>query len=619
MKRRLKIAALIFGLLLPGLLAFLAWVLYTEAGLRFAVARLPERMGKVTLRIEGRPRHDRRRFRRRPRRHRSANASHVRVEKGSARVNLLAAAGGAHLGARRAAPTSCRSRSSAGCTRHPNTPPKFLPRFLSISAETARSRMLVIIAPNGRRVEFNDVTGSGIVGHKTIRIFDSNVIYGVLQARSIGELRAADPIKLSGETTTRMIIEGQPNWRADSSFDGTLDKLPLTLKLFEPFRADMRGELLSLSNDFHWTGKADVHNFDLQAFGGGSALGIITGPLDVGGEMNAFHARGPLMVPGLGSGPFDLVFEGNYADHVVNATHYEVTHQATGSHVDGQGTIEPAENGPKLLLHGDWRGLRWPLAARFTAETPQIFSQPRRQVPPRRALAVRHHRQRRSVRSAARSHDGRGARRAAQGSPADRRARARRVRRQGADLAGEARWSPEESWSLAGSVKGINPGELRPGFNGALDFNMKASGAPFGGDGTLDFAFSDLSGKLRGNTATGSGRVMLAGRELDLRQAALSRRQHAAGHRRRTRRIARAQSRFQPRRRQPRAAGRRRARRAARQRSSRRHLGGAGHQAHGARQRNRARHAERRQTRRQRRRRLARPAHFARGHRHLAT
>ena len=127
----------------------------------------------------------------------------------------------------------------------PNTPPKFLPRFLSISAETAHSRMLVIIAPNGRRVEFNDVTGSGIVGHKTIRIFDSNVTFGVLQARSIGELRAADPMKLSGEATTRMIIEGQPTWRADSSFDGTLDKLPLTLKLYEPFRADVRGELLS--------------------------------------------------------------------------------------------------------------------------------------------------------------------------------------------------------------------------------------------------------------------------------------------------------------------------------------------------------------------------------------
>jgi translocation and assembly module TamB len=216
------------------------------------------------------------------------------------------------------------------------------------------------------------------------------------------------------------------------------------------------------------------------------------------------------MVPGLGSGPFDFVFEGNYSDNVVNATHYEVTHKATGSHVDGQGTIEPAENGPKLLLDGNWRGLRWPLVARFTAEAPQIFSSPEGKyhleglwpyaisasgelfVPQLDPMTVavrgalhKDHLQMDELELGA--FGGKG------------------------DLAGEARWSPAESWSLAGSVKGMNPGSLRPGFNGSLDFNMKASGAPFGGDGTLDFAFSDLSGKLRGSNATGSGRIQLQG------------------------------------------------------------------------------------------------------------
>ena len=62
-------------------------------------------------------------------------------------------------------------------------------------------------------------------------------------------------MKLSGEATTRMIIEGQPTWRADASFEGDLNKLPLTAKLQEPFRADLRGELLTLANNFHWTGK----------------------------------------------------------------------------------------------------------------------------------------------------------------------------------------------------------------------------------------------------------------------------------------------------------------------------------------------------------------------------
>ena len=52
MKRRLKIAALALGLLVLVVLSFLAWVINTEAGLRFAVARLPEKLGKVTLKIE---------------------------------------------------------------------------------------------------------------------------------------------------------------------------------------------------------------------------------------------------------------------------------------------------------------------------------------------------------------------------------------------------------------------------------------------------------------------------------------------------------------------------------------------------------------------------------------
>ena len=374
MKRRLKIAALIFGSLVLVLLLFVAWVLYTEAGLRFAVARLPERLGKVTLKIEhvhgtiaggfGADRVDV-----------DQERSHVRVDKGTARVNVWPLLVG-RIAVREARSDLVLIELKTRLHPPPKTPPKFLPRLLSISAESAFTHSLVIVNPSGRRTEFTEVSGAGIVGHKTIRIFEGSIIYGYLRSHAIGELRAAETMKLSGEATTRMIIEGQPVWRMDASFDGDLDKLPLTGKLQEPFRADLRAELLTLANNFHWTGNADVHNFDLQAFGGGSALGIVTGRLEIGGEMNAFHARGPLLVPGLGAGPFDVVFEGNYSDHVVNATHYDVTHKATGSHLDGQGTIEPAENGPKLLLHGDWHGLRWPLAARFTRETPQLFSSP---------------------------------------------------------------------------------------------------------------------------------------------------------------------------------------------------------------------------------------------------
>jgi translocation and assembly module TamB len=509
-KRRLKIAALIFGLLVLILLALLTWVIYTEAGLRFAVARLPEHLGKVTLKIEsvrgtiaggfGAERVDI-----------SQERAHVRVENGSARVKFWPLLVG-RISVREAAADVVLIEVKPRLHPPPDTTPRFLPRLLSISAEHALAKRLVIVAPSGKRFEFNDASGAGIVGTKSIRIFEGNIIYGFLHGRAIGELRAAEITKLRGEATTRLIIEGQPEWLANATFDGDLAKLPLSGKLQQPFNADLRGELLDLATAFHWTGETKVHNFDLRAFGAGGALGIITGTLAVGGEMNAFHARGPLAVPGLGAGPFDLKFEGNYADHVVNATHYEVTHRSTGSYVEGQGTIEPADNGPKLLLYGDWRALRWPLVQRFTAEMPQSFASPGGKyrleglwpyaitangdlyVPQIEPMTV-------NMRGALHK-DHLKIDELVLGAFGGR-----------ALLAGEARWTPSESWALAGSVKGLNPAALRPGFNGALDFNMKASGAPFGSNGDLDFAFDNLSGKLRGNPTSGSGRVLLHGED----------------------------------------------------------------------------------------------------------
>jgi translocation and assembly module TamB len=509
MKRRLKIAALVFGSLVFVVVALLAWVIYTEAGLRFAVARLPEHMGKLTLKIEDVQGTIAGGFKARLVEV-DQEITYVRVENGRARVNFWPILVG-RISVRRAEADLVVVQVKPRPKDRPKTPARFLPRFLSISAERAATPLLVIITPQGRRVEFNDVSGAGIVGHKVIRVFDGNIVYGFLHSRALGELHAADPTRLSGESTIRMLIEGQPEWRADVTFAGDLDKLPVSGKLQVPFRADLRGELLELASNFHWTGQSDVHNFDLRAFGAGDALGIVSGKLDLGGEMNAFHARGPLKVPGLGQGLFDVLFQGDYSDHVVNATHYEVTHRATGSHADGAGTIEAVDNGPKLDLTGRWRELRWPLAARFSAETPQIFSSPGGSY---RLEGVWPY-----------ALSGRGELYVPQLDPMS-------VAMHGllhkdhlqidelelgafggqAVLAGNARWTPAESWDLQGSVINFDPGTLRPGFTGALNFHMKAGGAPFGSD-NFDFSFANLGGRLRGNSASGAGHIIKQGED----------------------------------------------------------------------------------------------------------
>jgi translocation and assembly module TamB len=510
MRRKLKFALLGVASFLVLLVSFVAWVLYTEAGLRFAVARLPEKMGRSTLRIEEVRGTIAGGFSAR-----RVTVGHeltdVVVVQGRARVNFWPLFVG-RISVHEAHADSVEITVKKRTRPRTRNASRFLPRLLSISAARAGTPLLVITAPNGRRVQFENVTAAGTVGHKLIRVFEGHLTYGVLHARALGELRAGDPLQLRGEATTRMNIEGQPEWRADASFDGDLLKLPIVAKLQAPFRADLAGELLELNRAFHWTGAAQVHNFDLQAFGAGSALGIVHGRLEVGGEMNRFHARGPLTVPGLGAGLFDVDFDGAYSERVVTASRYEITHRATGSHLTGAGTIEPADGGPRLALAGTWRELRWPLVERFTAERPQLFASaagrytleglwpyaitasgdlfvPR--VDPM-AVDLRGALHKDHIDIAALELAGFGGH---------------------ARLAGNARWKPEESWSLAGEVRGFDPATVRPGFTGALDFQLQARGEPFGAGGTLDVSFSGLRGRLRGNAASGSGRVVLQGED----------------------------------------------------------------------------------------------------------
>ena len=138
----------------------------------------------------------------------------------------------------------------------------------------------------------------------------------------------------------------------------TRSKLPSTAVIVMPIGASSNAERKRSSAS---STASSERRRSVMTFAALFATNLVSGTLDVGGEMNAFHARGPLLVPGLGEGLFDMVFEGNYADDKVNATHYETTHRATGSHVDGAGTIEVVENGPKLDLAGNWSELRWPL------------------------------------------------------------------------------------------------------------------------------------------------------------------------------------------------------------------------------------------------------------------
>ena len=136
---------------------------------------------------------------------------------------------------------------------------------------------------------------------------------------------------------------------------------PITAQFTAPFLAEFNGKAEDLTTGWHWSGAGTVRSLDLRTWGGGGALGEITGKLQVRGDAAGFTGTGPLTPAGLKAGVFDTVFEGSYADRVITASRIEVTHRSSRAHVDGVGTIGIVSNGPQLDLHGAWRDFRWPL------------------------------------------------------------------------------------------------------------------------------------------------------------------------------------------------------------------------------------------------------------------
>jgi translocation and assembly module TamB len=504
MRRALLVIACVTvaaAIVLPGALVWS--VLYTTAGAQFVVRHLPEKLGPVHLRIGGLT---------------GTVASGLRIEHVVIDLELV------HLEfddirarvvvAPLLLQTIRVANGSVGNalitvkrrTRPPTQqPPVFLPRWLVINVEDAAVGQALLTVPNGFHIPFSAVRGAAVIRHSTIRFFQAEGTLPQLHVSASGDLRAADPLALAVTARIDWTPPGQPAWTVEAAAHGDLSALEVAGNVTNPFRAGFTGAALNLTERWHWVADASVQTFDLAAFGMSGPLGSISGHVNGTGDENGFSAHGTLNPAGLHAGMFDAQFSGSYAHHVLTATQMEVRHLASGARANGAGSIAIVDHGPRLSLRGSWSDFRWPLLGRDPA-----------------------------VRSAAGTYTisgtlpyqvhltGSGTALGLAPMPMDVSGSlgrtsfafdAAEVDLFGghASLSGRIAWSPGESWSASGRATGINPAALRPDLPGSVSFLVGASGRGFNARGELTAAFSNLSGKLRGVAARGSGTVTRTG------------------------------------------------------------------------------------------------------------
>ena len=493
---------LITTLMLAPLL--IGWsVLYTTAGAQFVVRHLPRHMAGITLDIVGLT-------------GTVADGLHVeRVEIDHELVHLKFTdiAGRASL-----APlllqtirVSHASVATAEITVkrrvHPPTPspPGFLPRWLLINAEDVQVRRVALSVYNGAHLEVTDLSGAAVLRHATIRFFQAVGLLDGAHVSATGQLLAQDPLGLQAKAHLDWHPAGQPAYVLDGTARGDLNRLSVVARTQSPFRADVTGQLLDMTGHLHWLASIFVHQLDLKAWGVSSPLGDITARLSASGDLDTFATKGPVNPLGLRAGVFDLQFEGGFAQHTLTARRVDVRHVDSGARALASGTIAILDNGPRLDLKGSWSEFRWPLAGREPGVRSASGTFTLEGVLPYNVHVT-------------------GDARVAQlpVMPVDITGRLGKdsfeFERAEVDLygghtsaSGKVNWA-QETYAVSGRATGIDPGQLRPDLPGSLSFDYTVSGKGFSPNGDLAVAFSALSGKLRGASASGSGAVTHAGR-----------------------------------------------------------------------------------------------------------
>ena len=501
MSLRRKILLALLGILLLVPTAAVYYVATTESGLQFITHRLGK-MGNVTvtageargtlvggftlssLRVQ----------------HRRAD---VQIGKIEARIDLLPLL----LMQRVRVPTAHIGQVSVTVFSDDDKvhlwDPHFLPASLRIDALATRIDHAVITAPSGHVTELDNLVTSATIYPKQIRARTAEVDLLGMHVVASGRVLAAKPLGIEGEAEIRYRPEGLPDWQIIGTAEGNLEKLPIKARIQRPFHAEVKGDALTLATGWHFAGHGVVHDFDIAPFGGGHALGIISGEIDFTAASSGYTAHGNLTAPGLKAGPMAVTFDGSYAAKHVDIRSATVAHAPSGARASVKGGVDIVSGGPRLDLTGQWTQFRWPLAA----STPAFrSSRGNFTLAGQKPWTV----QAESLVSAAGLTDLPTSLKGALGS-SDLRIDSAQTGLLGgkASFNGTVTWQPAETWSVAGHMANLDSATVRPDLPGQFGFDFEAKGAPFGAGGAIDFDLRKLSGKLRGQNASGSGHFAL--------------------------------------------------------------------------------------------------------------
>jgi translocation and assembly module TamB len=379
---------------------------------------------------------------------------------------------------------------------------RFLPTLMRIDAEHATVERFQLIATNGVELDSTAVQATGALYPDLIRIYSGTLDYHGIKLQANGEVLGTGSLGLRGTVHISAQQPHEPPWTVSASFDGNLRGVTLTAAFSEPFLADFQGQVQDLTGFWHWRGHGQVRRLDVAVWGAGTALGLISGGLEMQGDQHGFQARGGLDATGLQAGVIETDFAGAVSGRVLTVSRLRLHHAASGASADGQGSVTLAPGGLLLALTGSWTNFRWPLGrADADVHSDSGSYVLGGQLP----FAV----------------TAQGQLRIAELPTMDVQQLSGQLTRDGLDarqldlalLGGHAQlhgwlpWSQLQRWQLQGSFGAISLTQGSSRLAGRLNFDLSATGVGFGLENDLDAQATGVSGTVQGQRAEGHARL----------------------------------------------------------------------------------------------------------------
>ncbi len=498
MRRVLTVGGLLIVLAVAFVAAAAYFIVFTQSGLRFLVAHLPQRYGTAQVRIEqvsgtlaG-----------------GVRARRVVIDQRHVYLRLDRVYTRVHFSALswRTLVSPDTTIADAYVRIKPVAPlpvahPKFLPWWLGIRVTHVHVGALALVLEDGRRLNGTDLDGAVQIAYRDVDVPHLTLRMGHARYSLAGSLHAARPLQLSvgGDFTSR-----DPrglNWAGTVALRGDLANLTVSAHLHAPFTAALQGVLRHRNGRWVTASELGIRGLDLRDWHRTDRFGLISAQLALTGGVDGFTLGGTVDPAGLGAGAFHVELAGKYAGGLLSASRVAIRNLASGAALSASGTARFAGGRPDLHLQGHWQALRWPLAGsarvhsasgQFTlsgrlpyAISAQGLAQVGASAPVPMTLSA-------SIASTGLTLEH----------------STLHVLGGEVEAGGTLAWLPLKRWSLRASGRGINPAAVRPELRGRIGFALTASGVGFGAEAPLSVRIERLSGEVRGQSASGSGQVI---------------------------------------------------------------------------------------------------------------